>query len=321
MYKLKSIPEDFIVTEIANRTWQEQGPYLVVKVIKKQQTTEDIAAYIAQKTKKRRSDIAYAGQKDKQGITTQHYSIAHASENVIAWLSLKDVTFSFMGYTDEPLSLGSLSGNHFTITVRNVTALPQTITLTPNYFDEQRFSSANDQIGKALITKDFKKAAALIDEPHVKTALARQPENPINAIRLVPKKILTLYIHAYQSRLFNKVLTKLLEEKKMEELQTMMIPLIGFGTEDLSLYQDILSEEGITPRNFIISELPDLSSEGNERLAVINIQDIQISALMEDEFNIGMKKFITTFTLPKGVYATNVIKQLMKDIEDETKSS
>jgi tRNA pseudouridine13 synthase len=215
-----------------------------------------------------------------------------------------------VGYTDEPLSLGSLKGNRFSITVRNISALPKGRSLVPNFFDEQRFSTNNDLIGNALVKGDFKEACALIDDERLNAFLKQQPNNYVSALRMLPKKLLTLYVHAYQSRLFNKVLEKEIEQKSIDAIKNVSLPIIGFGSEDTVLYDDLLAKEGISTRDFIIRELPDVSSEGGERAAFILLSDLSIGVLEDDEFNKGMKKTLVSFSLPKGAYATNVIKWL-----------
>jgi tRNA pseudouridine13 synthase len=199
--------------------------------------------------------------------------------------------------------------------VRGIDALPQEKSLFPNYFDDQRFGKSNDEVGKALVKGDFAKACGLIDDARMKEFLQGQPSNYVGALSLVPKKILTIYVHAYQSRLFNRVLERLVAEEGLEPLRQESLPLVGFGTEDASLYEDILAEEGITPRDFIIRQLPELSAEGGVRAAVVTVDDLWIGELEDDELNEGRKKVLLKFSLPKGSYATGVVKSLFSQPE------
>ena len=315
MYALKSLPEDFVVEELPARQWSEDGRYLVVKVTKRERNTEDVASELARQLRRPRKDVSYAGLKDRNALTTQFFSVKGAKASELARVAIDKVELSAAGFTHEPLSLGSLRANHFSITVRHVSAPPRVVGVVPNFFDEQRFSDHNDEIGKALVKGDFSGACVLIDDERVLSFLADHPSNPVGALRRLPRKLLTLYVHAYQSRLFNRVLERLLAKKTLQELQGTSIPLVGFGTEDLGLYEGLLEEEGLTTRDFIIRQLPEVSSEGSTRQAVIGIDDLTIGPLEEDELNEGKKKCLVAFTLPKGAYATNVIRWLCSESE------
>jgi len=74
--------------------------------------------------------------------------------------------------------------------------------------------------------------------------------------------------------------------------------------------QDLLDVEGLNTRNFIIRSLPDLSAEGGKRAAMIDINDLEISALEYDELNKGKKKCTVSFSLAPGSYATIVVKSI-----------
>ena len=65
----------------------------------------------------------------------------------------------------------------------------------------------------------------------------------------------------------------------------------------------------ITQRDFIIRQLPQVTVEGTMRKAFIGVSDLKIED-GADELNKGMKKIIASFSLPKGSYATVVIKAL-----------
>ncbi|MBN1274837.1 tRNA pseudouridine(13) synthase TruD [Candidatus Woesearchaeota archaeon] len=315
MHVLKARPEDFVVEEIPSREWKDKGAYLILEVTKKERNTEDVAQLIATKLGVKRSSVAYAGLKDKHAVTTQYFSVRGKGKHAVDWLRMDGVSFKAIGFTDEPLSLGSLRGNRFAITVRNIDSLPGYRSLFPNCFDEQRFGEHNDDVGKALVRGDFSEACALIDDDRVLGFLAEHPGDHAGALRQLPKKLLTLYVHAYQSRLFNRVLELLVEERGVEALRSARIPLLGFGTEDVELYKRVMEEERISPRDFIIRSLPDISSEGGERQAVINVSDFWFGELDDDELHPGKKKVVVTFSLPKGAYATNVIKRLWSQPE------
>jgi len=340
MYKIKQIPGDFIVKEITNIELKDNGSYTYFILKKKNYTTERAVSAIAHYLKTERKNIGYAGAKDKNAITEQLISIKGRikKENI----NLKDIELIYKGRGDKRLSLGDLKGNEFIITVRNLNEkeIKLTSIQIPNYFDEQRFSKNNAEIGKSILKKDFKEAVNLIlenysennvsFERYVKEHISKLPNDFIGAIKKVPKKIRMMYVHAFQSLIFNKTISELImsetkEYKKVDysngffvfpdkDLNNIKIPIVGFGTEfknkkikDIS--SELLKKEGITLRDFIIRGMPELASEGDERNMFVIAEDIKTKA-EKDELNKNKKKYIISFTLPKGSYATIVIKKI-----------
>ncbi len=308
MYKLKQQPEDFIVTEIST-IQPTSGEYALFTLKKKNYTTIRALEQLSTALHKPLKAFGFAGSKDRQAITEQTCSAKGVSKAALENIALKDITLTYLGQLDRPVSLGQLEGNHFAITVRNIDALPKAKTTFINLFGEQRFSTNNAAIGKALVKRDFKKATELVlentgeAEQRVQAALEQQPNNYLAALKQIPKLILRLYIHAYQSELWNRTAA----ETAKTTHDPITIPLIGFGTTGK---QAIVQAEGITPRDFIIKELPELSSEGSERELYATAEEVEIGKLENDELNEGKKKVLLKFKLGKGCYATEFIRQL-----------
>jgi len=344
MYKIKQIPEDFVVREITDIKLKDNGNYTYFILKKRNYTTERAVSTIAHYLKTDRKNIGYAGSKDKNAITEQLISVKGQikKENI----NLKDIELIHKGKGNERISLGDLKGNEFIITVRGLNKedikINQKTFSIPNYFDEQRFSKNNSDIGRLILKKDFKGAVDLIlsdyskeknnFEKEVKENISRLPNDFIGAIKKVPKKIRMMYVHAFQSLIFNNTITELIksetkEYKKVDysngffvfpdkDLKNIKIPIVGFGTEfkdkkikDISSV--LLKKEGITLRDFIIRGMPELASEGNERDMFVKAEKLNIKT-EDDELN--KKKCIVSFTLPKGSYATIVIKKIFSNI-------
>lgn len=318
MYIIKQQAEDFIVREISTVKLEPTGKYSYFWMKKKNYNTLQAVQRIAEMLRIPIKKIGYAGNKDKKAVTEQMISIEEMPKERIEQvktgnMQMKDLTLEYKGQGNERICLGDLSGNSFEITVRNIEKKPKPKKKFINYFGEQRFSTNNAEIGKAIIKKDFKKAVELIlcgtglTEEKMKGYLAKNPTNHVGALRIMNKKILILYIHAYQSLLWNKAVQKHAAEKnEMTE-----VPIIGFGTASPDKCTDeIMQSEGIKTRDFVIKQIPELSSEGATRQAIAEAKEVSVSALEEDELNQGMKKTVLKFTLPKGSYATEYIKQL-----------
>ncbi len=339
MYKIKQIPEDFIVKEI-NELKTEEGQYSYFTLKKTNYTTEKAVSTIAEYLKKSRKDIGYAGAKDKNALTEQFISIKGPIKKQD--IKLKDIELKYIGNGKERINLGDLKQNKFIITVRNLDELNLKVNeklQIPNYFDEQRFSENNAEIGKAIIKKDFKKAVDLIlgdnlkqsgFEKDVKEHTLKKPNDFVGAIKRIPKKISMMYVHAFQSLIFNETVAEIIKTNTDDyktvnysngififpnnEMQNQKIPLIGFGTEfkdkkieEISLR--LMEKHKINLRDFIIRAMPELSFEGDYRDMFITAENIK-TEIKDDEININKKKCIISFNLPKGSYATIVIKKI-----------
>ena len=319
MYKIKEKPDDFIVKEIAEIKIQSRGKYLVCLLKKTNYTTIRAIEEIARTLRIPIKNIGFAGIKDKNAITEQYISIKGTTTTKILKLNLKDIKIMFIGYSNEPISLGELLGNEFIITIRTLThsqieKFESTSNLMPNYFGPQRFSKNNVEIGRAIIQSDYEGAIELITKSNsdysekIKIFLDNNPKNYASALSIIPLRLLKLYVHAYQSYLWNHTLNKYLSMNQ----ENAKIPLIGFGTEIynksiMKIISDIMQKEKIEFRNFINRKNPSLSLEGNHRLALVEIKKFKI---LEKE----KSKIKISFTLPKGSYATVAIDFLLDNL-------
>jgi len=319
MYIIKQKPEDFIVNEIPLYELNNKGIYSYFWLIKRGYNTVDAVKKIAKMLNIRLKSIGFAGAKDKNAVTKQLISVKSINKEALEKLKIKDITLEYVGNGLVPISLGNLKGNEFVITVRNLkTRITRPKETIPNYFGPQRFSRNNSKIGKALVKQDFKKAASLIDQKELKSHLEEKPADFVGALRRIPLKTRKLYVHAYQSLLWNKTAELYLKTNPCKNIK---IPIIGFGTEiedikdnDLrKIVQDILKEEGIAEKDFIIPQIKELSSEGGERDLFVKPESLSIS-IADDELNKGKLKAIVSFFLPKGSYATVVIESIFQSL-------
>ena len=336
MYKLKQIPEDFIVIELPAIKAEPRGKYLYFWMKKKEKNTLDVVKELARQLCIKERDIGFAGSKDKHAVTEQMISITGVSKEMVENLNIKQVLLQFYGYGNKPISLGDLQGNEFEVMVRNLTQEKiEETTLVENYFDEQRFSTQNVKIGRHLIHKEFAEAVSLIDEEKVKSYLDQKPKDYVGALRILPIRLLRMYVNAYQSYLWNKTVASYLRKKekilkkmkysageliffsKLEKFRDLEIPLIGFGHEDVEdeevqeIINQIMEEENISYADFIIKQIPALTLEGELRKAIVPVHDLEVGRKTKDELNSGKKKVEISFTLSKGSYATMVIKRII----------
>jgi tRNA pseudouridine13 synthase len=330
--QLKSKPADFIVEEI-NTIKISEGKYSVYKLKKTNMDTFQALQIIANKFSINKKYINIAGTKDKVAITTQYISISRGPEN-----GFKDekIELEFVGKTHERIALGQLDGNKFTLIIRDISEKEQVRfkrnknnTIIPNYYDDQRFGiqKNNHIIGRHMIKKEWKQAVEeLTKQNHypnniITNYLKKHATDYIGALRKLPKKLLLMFIYAYQSYLFNETVKELVRKQEHrtarynigelyfpeKSIQQQDIPLIGFdiecdNEEVHTILEKIMKQENITSRDFIIRQMPELSASGTNRPLLSEVKDFSHTI---DNDTIKLQ-----FSLGKGSYATIVMKAL-----------
>ncbi len=223
----------------------------------------------------------------------------------------------------------------------------------PNYFGYQRFGTVRPNthlVGKAIVqgnleeavmlylarpypkersdayearkfldeTRDYRRALELFPsrlhyERNMLDSLSKNPRDFAGALRRLPKKLRRMLVHAYQSYLFNRILSKLIEEEI--DIREREIPLFGYDSEfspgrQGEIEREVLEDEGVSLENFKIKPLPELTMSGSKRRAAVSTE-ISYS-LGEDELHADMKKLVVRFFLPPGSYATSLLREYMK---------
>jgi len=164
-------------------------------------------------------------------------------------------------------------------------------------------------------------------------------KDAIAALREIPISIRRLFIHAYQAYIFNKCLsTALLDGEDLlqgreddlcfeiegpikfgkirkfnsaVDSESDVVPavrLVGYSFQPGNgrfeiLTKNILQDEGLTARDFYIKEMEELSSQGGFRQAPLCCRDLNF---------INRSPLTISFKLPKGSYATTLLRELMK---------
>src|SRR4051812_10986970 len=105
--QLKTIPEDFVVTEKARHDIKESGPYLLVELSKRNLSTERALSLLADALHLQRKALGYAGAKDARALTRQYVSIRGDDSLIERIKKLRHNQFSVrvLGYLGEPLGL------------------------------------------------------------------------------------------------------------------------------------------------------------------------------------------------------------------------
>lgn len=318
MYVLKHLSEDFQVNEISKegRTGAKHAVYLLTK---RDMSTPEALQLVATTVHIPSHAIGYAGLKDKRAVTSQYISIP-AHYNLKETYTFGSVSLERVRFQDERLYPGFLEGNAFTLVIRNLTQplCPQPMPL--NYFGEQRFSTHNVAIGRAILLGNLAEAIRLIkDSGH---SLSEKSHHHGTLMQL-PKHLFRMYLHAYQSYLWNTCVSRLHAAGHLTE--NMRIPLIGFDLEEFlgdevtsavrGCIEAIMREENITYRDFILRQFPDMGLVSSLREVYIAVTDLQLGQLVSDTYFPNCYSCTVSFVLPKGSYATVFVKQIVADVD------
>ncbi len=259
----------------------------------------------------------------------------------------------------------------------------------PNFFGMQRFGSIRPIthiVGRHIVRGDFKAAVdsyvanplegesqeeyearvqleesgdyseALRTFPDVMTFekamlnhLVKNPEDHVGALKQLPFNLLMMFVHGYQSYLFNRMLSErirrglsmntplegdilmpldlngLPDEKRFIEVTSANLEKAGvqvanrlavvtgvlFGSESVfadglmgAIERSVIRAEGLKPEDFMIPKIPRLSSRGTRRGIVVPTPRLEVSVSGR---NLRMK-----FELPRGCYATAMLREFMK---------
>ena len=176
-------------------------------------------------------------------------------------------------------------------------------------------------------------------ERMVADRLARKPGDYLGALRAVPIKLRRLYPQAYQSFIFNRTLSLALIEgsdistavagdnwngtgpdgflagnvhgAKEAPLEgaVPMVQLAGFAFRDYGSRLDVFSrkvmeDEGVSPRDFYLKDMQEVSAEGGFRVPHLTVRDESYAVLGSDA--------TLDFALGKGQFATVLLREVLK---------
>ena len=388
--KLRSTADDFLVEEIPVAVG-DSGPYLICKLTKKDWELQHAVKELAKRLGISHRRIGWGGTKDRHAVTSQLISLYEITPEQIADVYMKDIRLEVLGRSQFPLSLGSLKGNRFDITIRaltgdtieaQVTSVTETASAgLPNYYGVQRFGvirPLTHRIGEMILKGDYERAVmtyigqSFPNEPEEnrktrtiffetrdsREALHRlpvsmsyersmlhhlinHPEDYKGALKVLPPKLLSMFVSAFQSWLCNSALSLrfdlgtaidepvpgdlLIFENGREDRVTVQNQ--GIAAQHIkrgrcivaifmpgsitatqghsgSAIEHLLEEQGIGAEHFAEAQ-EFVHSRFNGALRPISLMTLVEAILNED--NVRLQ-----FTLPPGHYATTVCREYMK---------
>jgi tRNA pseudouridine13 synthase len=147
---LRSVPDDFQVTEILDWPFSGDGEHDYLWIEKTGANTEWVSRQLARHAGVPARDVGYAGLKDRHAVTRQWFSVPRWNTPDWSQLDVEGVRLLETARHQKKLRRGAHRGNAFRITARgdNVAADEQVLARriavirqrgVPNYFGEQRF--------------------------------------------------------------------------------------------------------------------------------------------------------------------------------------
>jgi tRNA pseudouridine13 synthase len=321
---VRAVPEDFRVDEVPAYLPSGTGPHLFLRVEKRGRTTRDAVRALAGALGVPERDAGFAGMKDKQAVTTQWLSFPVAQDPDPAALAAPGLRVLEASRHGNKLRPGHVRANAFSIVVRGgdparARAAADALAARglPNLFGPQRFGSEgrNAEVGRALLVGE--------ETPEARRA-ARD------------RFLRRLSISAFQALLFNRWLAARMEDglfaaalagDVMKKLDTGGLftcedpaadgprvarfevapagPIFGHklraaAGEALAREERILAAEGMTLAAFARG---GGEAEGTRRAARLPVR-VEVAAEGDG--------YRARFELPKGSYATVVLRELVK---------
>lgn len=335
--RLKTTPEDFVVEEVPAYLPAGAGEHLFLWIEKRDLSAEQLLRHVARTLDIDQRDIGCAGMKDRRAVTRQWLSVPARAADRLPELASPQIRVLEHALHGNKLRQGHLQGNRFTIVIRDAAcaggdvaavaaAVAQRLQSNgfPNYFGEQRFGREGDtlQLGRDLL------------------AGRKTPKDiPYSRRRF----LLKLSLSAVQSDLFNQALAARLTDGLLQTVlagDVMEVVQTGgkFLAEDPAREQPrcdagetaitgpmfgpkmrsptgvpaerearLLESAGLTLDAF--RGFGDLVS-GTRRPYVIRPGDCAVTQVAD-----GLE---CRFTLPPGVYATTLLRELVHVQADET---
>ncbi|RLG46364.1 MAG: hypothetical protein DRO06_04560 [Thermoproteota archaeon] len=336
--RLRARLSDFVVVEVSGGVlaseagdvrppWISGGDYAVFSVVKVGIETAEAAARLGRAL---RSEVTFCGLKDKRSVSVQFMSCRVRSPPRV--LRLPGISARLVGFSPERVHPGLIDGNRFFIIARGERVPAPSVSRFPNFFGYQRFGDRepfNHDIGRLLVLRRFREAAELLSQKarpgmpewRVRRALGRG-EHPTKALLSLGRRILLFIVQSYQSFFFNVLLSRRISEGRVAPEPgdvrcaagifnafsgSLALPLPGpqavIPRKPMEELKPIMREEGVSLSDFRVKEL-GIEAAGGFRPAFVSVPDLSVREIPGGT--------LLSFTLPRGSYATSVLRELVK---------
>jgi tRNA pseudouridine13 synthase len=313
---IRTVPEDFIVTENLAFEPSGAGEHVFLCIEKTGENTDYVARQLAKFANVRQRDVSYAGLKDRHAVTTQWFSVWLPGKADPDWREFDTDNIKVLHTVRHARKLkrGVLSGNSFKLVIRDWqgdrTKTEQQLNAIKtdgiaNYYGEQRFGHAGHNINKSLAL--FQGAKVGREQRSIYLSAARSYLfNQILAARVVNKMwnqaqagdycVFDLGHSYFKADPIDEDITRRLAAKEIHPTGI----LWGKGNAELSsVEQAVIADNQALADGLVASGL-----EQDRRTLRINVADLHWQFINETTLSLS-------FTLPAGSYATAVLREII----------
>lgn len=321
--RIKESPEHFVVEEIPLYEAAGDGPHLYLTLKRQGLTTRQVVDQLADRYGQPAGAVGYAGLKDKEAVTIQTFSLPVNLSEAEARDKSLGAPWEVVGVKRHrnKLKVGHLLGNRFTIVLNGsekglaeARAIGDCLKARglPNYFGGQRFGKDGDNAeeGLKLAQKGLRPGRGWKDK-FLLSALQSFVFNHYLALRINEG----LFEKALTGDVCKKYATGGLFVSEDGEVETQRLqagelsyagPIWGSRLKAAQgpaaeLEARALADLGLSP------EIMARAGVGDRRLGRLLLPDLQVSE--------GEGGLVFTFALPKGSYATSVMREFIKECE------
>jgi tRNA pseudouridine13 synthase len=319
------------VEEIPLYEPEGEGQHLYVRLTKTELTTKEVQIQLERLFGLRRGSVGFAGMKDKHAQTTQTFSLdvghrdaSFAQEAAQQIRHHIPVEVEWARFHKNKLRLGHLLGNRFIITITELdcpvfeataraTAVTDSLKQTgmPNYYGPQRFGpgGANVRQGLDILLKRQKKKGRWLQQ-----LLLSSVQSYLCNRYLARRVAIGAFGHLLHGDVAKKYATGGLfdvEDPEVEQPRylsheiSFTAPIYGPKMREAAAEARDLEDGVLADAPISLDDLAHARVQGTRRLGRLLIPDVKIAPCE--------KAIVIEFSLPKGAYATTVLREIMKD--------
>lgn len=321
--QLKQFPEDFFVDEIPAYEPSGAGEFLFLQIEKRGLSTPDLLEHIRSVLSLKPSDVTCAGRKDTSAVTRQYVSVPVVVSELIDRIETDQTRVLSAKRHTNRLKTGHHRGNRFRVVVRdavpNATVLAEEIVAAiresgfPNYFGDQRFgqTGTTDDAGFRLLRGE--------------------------RVRRMSRDRLRFTLSAVQSRLFNACLADRISDGLCRTVLAGDVMQVTaskgpFVVSDVAVeqarydcHETVLSGPIYGPkmkqpqgvpgeREQAVLDRFELPREAFSRFRKLTLGTRRPMVVLPNDLSVrnvehGLE---FSFSLPAGVYATSLMRELQK---------
>ncbi|MBB6096896.1 tRNA pseudouridine13 synthase [Deinobacterium chartae] len=315
--RIRELEEDFQVDEVPLYLPSGEGDDLYIRLEKRGHNTNHVVKELATQLGLDLKKIGVAGLKDRRAVTTQWISLPAKAERRLEAFAMEGVRILEVSRHTNRLGIGHLLGNRFRIRVRGApggAALARTVMQrleggVPNYFGPQRFGigGKNAEEGLRLVRSNLRGRGSIPLKRFLVSSLQSAVFNAYLAERLrlglfdallegdMAKKHDTGGVFRVEDAALESERARRGEISATGTLFGRKVrPLDGAAGE---LERRVLESFGLTLEDFA-------SRKGDRRIVRVFLEGVGV-----EEAEDG---FVLSFLLPRGAFATSVLREVMK---------